>query len=204
MATISDKRLNYIKKLYYKDSLSMKEIGKHLGISWGAVNYFMKKHNLKRRDLKTTSQYWFENKKSSFKVLTHPSIKEKELMAVGAMLYWGEGYKTQKSQGVDFANSDPEMVIVFVNFLRTIYRIDESRLRAYLYCYLNQNPRQLMLFWSKVTNISLNQFTEPYIRKEFLENGRKMKYGLIHIRYSDKKLLWSILDLVELYKEKFK
>lgn len=53
-----------------------------------------------------------------------------------------------------------------------------------------------MNFWSKLLRIPKSHFTKPYARKNFDPTKiGKMKYGLLHIRYYDKKLL----DLVRLW-----
>ncbi len=49
----------------------------------------------------------------------------------------------------------------------------------------------------------MQQFSQPYIRKDFKKDGRKMKYGLVHIRYSDKKLLLEIENMVDYYIYKY-
>ena len=48
--------------------------------------------------------------------------------------------------------------------------------------------------------ISLNQFIKPYIREDFkVDKIDKMKYGLVHIRYSDKKLFLQIKKWTDEY-----
>ncbi len=103
------------------------------------------------------------------------------------MLYWAEGSK-RNFKTVDFANSDPEMIRVFVRCLREIYQVSESRLRVFLYCYANQPMDHLLKFWSDVTSIPLTQFTKPYVRQDSALKHHAMVYGLIHIRYSDQRL----------------
>ena len=142
----------------------------------------------------------FEKKKPSFRRKECVSKRAQELRAMGAMLYWTEGYKTKKSNGIDFANSDPDMIKVFVDFLRSTYELDESRFRAYVYCHSDQDIEAVETFWSKLTNIPRSQFTKPYVRSDFRKRGRKMQYGLLHVRYADKKLLRDILNLIESYK----
>ena len=120
------------------------------------------------------------------------------------MLYWAEGGKSLgKYWSVDLANSDPEMIEVFLKFLRVICRVDESRLRVQLYCYANQDIEKLKEYWYKVTSISKNQFIKPYVRKDFrIEQKDRMKYGLIHVRYNDKKLLYQIENWIKEYYRK--
>ena len=123
--------------------------------------------------------------------------EEEKLKILGTTLYWGEGYKTNTAFGVDFANSDSEMIRIFMNFLRKICGINESKLRIQLYCYSNQHPTKLVSFWSKITKIPRKKFIKPYVRKDFKESQiGKMKNGLIHVRYHDKKLLIQLRDLI--------
>ena len=203
MGIISDSKLKQIRNLYYQKGLCMQEIANQLGVSIDAVVYFMRRHNLKRRSFFEINKLRFEEKEPSFRIRSVNSLYAKELKAIGIMLYYGEGYKSDKSSFVDFANSDPDMILLFMNFLRRIYKINEKKLRVLLYCYANQNIDELVRFWSGLTKIPRRQFVKPYIRKDFREDGRKMEYGLVHIRYMDKKLLLSIKGFINDYKQRF-
>lgn len=132
------------------------------------------------------------------KILTVP---KKELLIAAVMLYFGEGAKSGTT--VDFANSDPATLKIFINFLRKICRIDEKRLRLYLYCFSNQNPGELISFWSKTLDVRIRNFTKPYIRKVGENLRRTMTRGVLHIRYSDKRLLRKILSLKDELIKKF-
>jgi transposase-like protein len=56
------------------------------------------------------------------------------LHLAGCMLFWAEGSKTRNS--VDFTNSDPEMMVKFLHFLRSCYGVCDERVRLDLNCYL--------------------------------------------------------------------
>jgi len=205
MAQISQSKLNKVKDLYYVKKYSMKKVGEKLGVSLDCVAYFMRKNNLKRRTLSEEQKLRFENSKPTFttKKINKTNI---EIRTIGAMLYWGEGYKgddKNPAKLVDFANSDPDMIRVFISFMRKSFYLDEGKFRVLLYCYADQEVSSLIDFWSKTTGISRSQFTKPYIRKDFKEKSRKMKYGLIHIRYHDKKLLLEIKKMIDSYKIKY-
>ncbi len=200
-----------IKKLYYEKRMSVPEIANRLRVSTRSIYKQMDRSGLRRRTNAETKKLVFKKKTPSFKIKKKLSLKERELMIAGIMLYWAEGSKIKKQEGVvcgktvDFTNSDPTMIRLFLSFLRKICRVDERRLRIYLYCYANQDVVHLKNYWSKLTKIPLSQFTKPYVRKEFsLQKIGKMKYGLVHIRYSDKKLLLQIYKWIEEYLEKNK
>jgi len=190
-----------VKKLYYKNGYSAREIGEFLGVSTEVVYDFMQKYNLPRRNLYEQNRILFAKKPLSFKVKKNLTQKEQKLKIAAIMLYWAEGAK--RSQAVDFTNSEPRMVKFFLKFLREICRVDEQRLRILLYCYANQDIGKIKKFWSKLTKIPLSQFIKPYIRQDYsLKCKREMKYGLIHIRYSDKKLWRLILEWIDRYLER--
>lgn len=205
-AQLSISQVPELRRLYYKEEHTMQETAKRLGVSLHAVVYCMRRHNLPRRSQADTNQLRFVRKASSFRKTSLATEYLRQLQIIGAMLYWGEGYKgtpRRASPGIDFANSDSDMVQVFLHFLRTIYRVDEHRLRPYVYCYADQDPQALMLYWSRLTNISLAQFSKPYVRRNYRPNANKMQHGLLHIRYSDKKLLLEIKNLIHSCKTKF-
>ncbi|MFA5791511.1 MAG: hypothetical protein WC884_00545 [Candidatus Paceibacterota bacterium] len=204
MAQISNDKINLVDKLYNIEKLTMREIAQKLAVDIDVVVYCMRKNKIKRRSRKEANKISFWNKKLSFQEKNKLSVTEKNLKLAGLILYWGEGYKTTKSSGIDFANSDPNMIVIFLKFLRKIYKVDEKRFRILLYCYSDQNITFLIKFWSTLTGILKEQFSKPYIRKDFRKDGRKMEHGMIHIRYADKKLFLCIMKEIDLFKLKMR
>ena len=198
MATISDNKLGLIKK-YYQGGLSVREIAGKLGTPFNATFYFLRKHKIQRRTIQESNALQFAKKPLSFKIKNRLSAREEKLKVAALMLYWGEGAKRGKV--VDLANSDTAIVRIFLHFLRRICKVDENRLKAYIYCYSNQNLEEIKRYWLDNTLIPAEQFSRPYIRTDFaMKAGRQMENGLIHIRYCDKKLLIYILNEIEQYK----
>lgn len=203
MPTLTDKQLEQV-RLLYKEGLSVRELSEKFEISIDAMFYVFRKYEIPRRSASERNQAFFERKATSFTLKNNLSEKEKNLKTAGIMLYWGEGSQWQGEKIVDFANSKPEMVKVFLSFLRQVCGIDEKKLRVYLYAYSDQDIKKITNFWSKLTNIPLNQFSKPYIREDYrLEKSGKMPYGLIHVRYYDKKLLLLIFDWIKQYQEQY-
>lgn len=189
------KKLTKLRQLY-QSGLSMREVGGHFGKSVWAINSVMKRQGIQRRNRSETNHLQFLKSPLSFKPKAYLSYKEQLLRIAGLMLYWGEGAK-KNSHSVDFANSDPEMIAIFLQFLRNIYQIDESRLRIYLYSYNSLPTNELITYWSKVTNIPTTQFFKPYIRLNSDLKHDKMQHGLIHIRYADTRLFRLIMDEIQ-------
>ena len=172
MVAITDKNRRIVKRLYYKDLYGARQIADKLGVSLDAVYYFMRRHKMKRRSFAEENKIRFDRKEPSFHIRKNLSPNEKQLKTIGTILYWGEGYKTEKSKGIDFTNSDPQMIDIFICFLRNICGVDESRLRVLLYCYSDQDPKRLIKFWSKICQVSPRQFSRPYVRTDYQESKK--------------------------------
>lgn len=194
MSIVNAKLANDIKKLYGNE-YSAPLIAKNLNLSISQVYRSLKRQNIKRRNPTIQNKIRFENSPLSFAFKSGLSNREKELMVAALMLYYGEGAKT--SHTVDIANSDPAVLQLFIKFLRKICRVQESKLRFYLYCFSNQDSEKLIEFWANKLTIDKNQFTKPYVRKidNTKNNTRIMQWGVLHIRYNDKRLLEKILFL---------
>ena len=125
-------------------------------------------------------------------------LSETEQLRICALaLYWGEGAKSLRARVVDIVNSDPAVIKIFLRFLREIVRVNEQKLRVYLYCFSDQDIGELLRFWSSELRIPLEQFTKPYVREAGEFRTRKMPHGVVHLRYNDKKLLERLLGEID-------
>src|SRR3989344_4020632 len=166
LPAISKNKLSLVRNLYLNKKLCVREIAEHLKVSADAVTSFFRRHNIPKRSYSEAQQVEFNNRPLSFSKQKLNSHYLKELSLVGTMLYWAEGYKGKISNTtIDFANSDPLMIKLFLQFFRLIFK--------------------------------------PYVRSDFREDGRKMKHGMVHVRYHDKKLLLEIKSMIELYVKKY-
>jgi hypothetical protein len=203
MATINQGRLKEVRALY-REGNSAREIATRLNVPLDAVYYFLRKNKIPRRTPGENNALLFYKKSPSFKIKKNLSVKERLLKIAGLMLYWGEGSQWPGETIVDFANSNPDMIKIFLDFLRNVCAINNNKLRAYLYCYSNQDLNKLINFWIRTTKIPREQFTKPYIRNDFQDGkSTKMKFGLLHVRYNDKKLLLLIKKWIKEFCDKY-
>lgn len=88
--------------------------------------------------------------------------KDKSIQELAlAMLYLGEGGKTKS--GTILGSSDPLILRFFIKSLLGIYDIDVKKIKCALHLRADQNPRKLIVFWSKELNIPLENFTSSSI-----------------------------------------
>lgn len=187
-----------IRYLYCEKNLNAREVGEIVGLSCYSILKRMARNNIPRRTSVESHQLLFDKKKPSYHMKKKLSMSDKFLKIAALMLYWGEGSKKGKWT-IDFVNSNSQMVSLFLRALRQIYGVDESKLRVLLYCYPNQDKESLIKYWSSKLGIKKEQFTKPYIRKEYnVKNINVMPRGLVHIRYSDKKLLEQVMHEIDI------
>ena len=141
-----------------------------------------------------------EKSVSTFLFARFMSPISKELFFVGVSLYWAEGYKTDKASGIDFANSDSHMAQLFMVFLRSRYVLDPRRLYCQIYYYADQDIETITSYWSRKLSLPKASFRYPYKKDNFKVGGKKLPYGVVHVRYNDKKLLRDVMHLIESYR----
>ncbi|NTU66998.1 MAG: hypothetical protein HGB08_03695 [Candidatus Moranbacteria bacterium] len=191
-----------VKEFYYDKQLSVQEVADKLCVSIDAVFYCMRKNGLARRKKYESNAIRYERSEPSFALKKINCERLRTLKAIGTMLYWGEGCKSEKMSIVDFANSDSDMIVLFLKFLREVCGINEKKLRVFPYFHANQDIDRNINYWSHVTGIDKSQFTKPYIRQDYdVKKRGRMPYGLVHIRYADKKLLHLIKSWIEEYRK---
>lgn len=186
----------------YREGLSAQQIADHFGVSIHAAYYTLRKLKVPRRSIVEANQVRFEKKPLSYKLKDGLTKTEEALKSAAIVLYWAEGYKVGKNT-IDFANSDPEMALVFKRFLSTICRVDEKRIRGHIYCYEGQDVKALTHYWSRLLSIPEKQFIKPYVKKAANPGprGPRMIHGLVHIVYCDTKLLKQILEWIDEYRQ---
>ena len=173
----------------YKQGSSAPQIAQKMLVKKDRIYSILRKYGIKRR----TPAERFRLSRPSFTFRWPKTFYLRNLFIAGTMLYIGEGAKTGNT--VDFANSDPKTLQLFILFLRKIFLINENKLRLYLYCFFDQNIDAIKAFWSSKLGIPNDKFIKPYIRAYKSKTKRIMTWGVLHIRYNDKRLLEKILSL---------
>jgi len=114
-------------------------------------------------------------------------LSKRDLFISGVNLYWAEGFK--KDNLVGFANSDPNMIRIFILWLNNCCNITRDRIK----CRLGINEsyklktKELELYWSNAIRIPLTQFQKPYIQKvqwKKIYDNPENYHGVLRIRVS--------------------
>ena len=200
-----------------KKGLSVKAIQKQLGVSRSSVSRWVRDVKLTRKQLKKlylnkktgalkgsiiAAVNAQKRRKALIKKLLKEGAKEvgklskRDKFLMGVSLYFAEGSKTDKN--VAFSNSDARSIKFMMDWFRSYCNVPEKKFRGSLYLHDNLDKKKAKTFWSKLTHISLDQFTKTYIVKNKESRFRKTKheFGIFRIVISDVNLNKKIMGCI--------
>lgn len=200
------------------------EIAKDLGVWKSSLSYWLRNVELPREALnilKKKSNYskekfraWnlrkheealAENKKirESFSTKIN-SISNRDLLLLGAALYWGEGYKNPSgaasSHYLSLCNSDPKMIKIFMRFLRETLKIPEDKLRPRIQIHPNISTKTAINYWTNIVNLPKEKFCITYQISRASQGKRpkrSLPYGTFEIRVNSKQRFFEIMGLLD-------
>lgn len=129
--------------------------------------------------------------------------RAESLHVAGCMLYWAEGSKSRNQ--VQFSNSDPDMVRLFVTFLRTYFDVaDESiRISCYLYADHVDHQREIEQFWLDTLALQRSSLCKSIVNVYSVASKRKRRntlpYGTCRLTVSRTNILQSIYGSIQEY-----
>ena len=131
-----------------------------------------------------------------------PSISIHELKIIGAMIYLGEGGKTQHGK-VCVANSDPLVIKMMMKFFREVCQVPEKKFFGHIHTFDNADIEKTEKFWAQVTKIPRNQFYKTYIKQSVasLHKRKPLPYGTCDVGVCDTRLFLTIMGWIEKIKE---
>lgn len=126
------------------------------------------------------------------------NLKNKKLTVfdyqiICSMLYWGEGAKF--SNRVEFTNSDPKMVVMFLKSLEYGFGADRKNIKVNLHLHQYHNEIKQKEFWGNLLKISEEQFNKTFWKKNSFKVKRQGYLGCIRICYNSKE----IVDKIKLF-----
>ncbi|HBI34110.1 MAG TPA: hypothetical protein DEA43_02750 [Candidatus Moranbacteria bacterium] len=216
-----------------KKGNSYTQIGKILNLPKSTLSYWLSEIKLsedaqniidKRSHRKSTEGLIKRNKNQTILALERATkirndakkefgkLVDDKLFLTGVNLYWAEGYKKgaygSKWKSVDFANSDPEMILLMMKFFLKVCKVPLEKMRAQLIAHENVDIESAVKYWSNLTGVAEERFIRtsvPVIRKS--NNKRKnsnLTYGTLHIRINDVSFFFKMIGWIDGLKEYFK
>jgi hypothetical protein len=124
------------------------------------------------------------------------------LHLAGCMLYWAEGAKSRHE--LLFVNSDADMLVIFIKFLRESMNIPDEKLKLRINCYLNNGLTQYEIeqYWLDILAVPREQLRQTIINdqpKSSQQKGRKLRYGVCVIAVSNVRFIQHIYGAIQEY-----
>ncbi len=138
-----------------------------------------------------------------------PMLTKRDLLIMGAVLYWAEGYKRlhirdgkeRMSHTISFVNSDPTMIKTFLRFLQEILGVstDEIHLTMRLYPHINEETART--YWMKVTGLPSPRFHRTTNMVSIASKGKRpfnrLPFGTLQVGVYDTAKFHYLLGLIE-------
>lgn len=133
-------------------------------------------------------------------------LKYNPLFIAGLMLYWGEGDKLTK-YSCAITNTDPDLIRLYVLFLKNACRIPEKKIKAHVLIYPDLNEWECRKYWARESGIRLSHFTKSTVILG-RHKTRRIRYGVCMVGISStyfkvKMIEWLKLLPVELMNEAY-
>lgn len=193
---------DFLREQYLVKRRSMQEIADDLGVNPKKIQYWMTRYDIKRRN-RSDATYWKHNPDGEpFKIKELKTVADSQLFYLGLGLYIGEGRK--KGSLVALGNTDPRVIVVFLNFLFSICGVPKEEIKAEINIYDDVPLKEAAKYWGKVTQLSRKQFYAPQVRKS--RGGtykKKSQYGTLTIYVLDSRLRNIILAWCDEYLLRF-
>ena len=135
-------------------------------------------------------------------------ISKRDLLIIGTALYWAEGYKrpvvirgrVRTSHRVSLTNSDPDLIYIFLKFLREIYQVPDEQITIWIRYFKHQDSAYLLDFWQKKCNIPYSNFRNTLqtisISSQRKKSYNSLPFGVAQISVNSTNLYHKIMGMI--------
>jgi hypothetical protein len=103
------------------------------------------------------------------------ALSERELLLVGAALYWAEGSKDKpwrRGEVVSFINSDPRMIRVFLRWLALV-GVEPSALRYRVQIHESADVTAAERFWAETARVPTERLSPSTLKRSLVSTTRR-------------------------------
>lgn len=136
------------------------------------------------------------------------TMNKRDLLVMGTSLYWAEGYKrpivrkgrTITSHRVSLTNSDPDLVCMFIRFLKEVCEVSEEKIKIWIRVFEHQDEAYILNFWQRKCKIPHSNFKKT-LQVVSISSQRKKPFnslplGVAQVSVSDTSLYHKIMGLI--------
>jgi len=138
-----------------------------------------------------------------------PVLAKRDLLIIGTVLYWAEGYKRlhirdgkeRMSHTISFVNADPIMIKTFLRFLREILEVAPDEIHLTMRLYLHINEKSAQKYWMKITELPSSRFHRTTNMVSIASKNKRpynrLPYGTLQVAVNDTAKFHHLLGLIE-------
>jgi hypothetical protein len=125
--------------------------------------------------------------------------EKRPLHLAGCMLYWAEGGKLRNR--LYFVNSDPNMQLLFMRFLREEMGIKDSEIVVYIHCHTHdrQEIDRIRNYWVDLLELPTTCLRKTYIKKGSEIRRNTLKNGVCGIGVYKTEIIQHIYGAIQEY-----
>jgi len=212
MRTDAQRRARHLRSV---EGRSVKEIAKLVGISQSSASVWIRDIRLtddQREALAERAQQLrnrsrsahFRARRLSFQEHGRALARRNEPgHAAGCMLYWAERSKSRNA--MQFVNSDPAMVLYFVQFIRTQFGTPDEAFRLDCNLFADHVERQLEIeqFWLDTLRLPASCLRKStvnvYSKHSQKKRKNKLPYGTVRVCVHSTRIVQSIYGSIQEY-----
>lgn len=201
MKRYTEQEITKIRKLRRETAYSFIQLERITGIPQTTIRNWCHDDNVRTKwdTLRATNERKrLEFKKSETAALARVTNIDVQLAKIlVAIIYWCEGAKYPATNRLAIANSDVELLRMFISLLRIAFPIDESKFRVHLQIHTTHDYEKLKKYWSDQLGISTTQFICPTITSPNGKKHRSSYSGTCTLKYMDYSLQLKLIGLYE-------
>jgi hypothetical protein len=147
---------------------------------------------------KTETKKWAKDKFDALK------LDYNILLISGVLLYWAEGYNSDKNRSAVFTNTDADMVRIMMRFFREILMVADDKIKIMVRIDKKGDIGKAELYWSKITNLLLERFQNPELLNMGKDSQSLFRHpnGICRVSVYDVSVRRKIDNLINLLKQK--
>jgi len=204
MRRYSENLIKQVKRIRRKEKLSFRQLSRRFGIPGNTIRKWCDDLVGTRWDaiLIDNEKKRAEIKRSEIHVAPDiDSITKDQARFLAGILYGCEGSKYPSHSGVAFANSEPNLVLGFLQLLRRAFDLNDSKFSVHLQAHVTQDYEEIKKFWSNLLSLPQSCFIKPTVRQPAGKKHRNNYLGTCTLRYRDYRIQLKLLGIFEKFIE---
>ncbi len=196
--------------------MSVRDIAKELGVSKSSVSMWVRDIELTEAQIANLKEnqyrYGAQNKgarvnleKSRIQRVAFQNAGRERaktgsrLHLTGCMLYWAEGAKARN--GIYFANSDPNMMTIFIRFLRDELGVLDSDIKLLIHCHSHDRREieRIEQYWLDLLRLQPDALSKTQIKKGSDTRKNIIQNGICSLRVYKTELTHHIYGAIQEY-----